>query len=106
MKFKVSFEIIDFLQLFLFVTVYTILIYLNFVTEWKIANDAKNAVIFNSGQRILVISALFSVLSGSIQLLWMRHLFCEIVNTLNGIDEQVTNKCTNQTFNKFFYNFR
>lgn len=88
-KYKVSFELTDFLQLALFIGVYSILIYVNSVNEWKITNDAKNTVIFNSGQQILNITALVLIAAGTLQIVFMRKTFWDIANSINEIDNQV-----------------
>lgn len=89
MKYKVSFEITDLLQLIVFVGLYLTLTYYDTVIEWNITNDAKNTVIFNIGQQILVIVSLLLIVAGMFQNVLMRQVFCDFINSLNGIDNQV-----------------
>lgn len=88
-KYRVSFEITDFLQLASFIAVYLTLIYYNCVNEWDITNDAKNSVIFNRGQQILIIISLALLVAGTFQIVLMRQQFWDIANLLHGIDNQV-----------------
>lgn len=68
---------------------YFVLIYFDYVNEWKITNDAKNTVIFNSGQQILTVLSLALLVAGTVQIVWMRQKIWDIANLLNGIDIQV-----------------
>lgn len=88
-KYKVSFEITDFLQLIAFVAVYLTLIYYNLRDNLSLTNDPKNAIIFESIQQMLVMVSLLFLLGGIIQIVAMRQRFWEIANTLNGIDKEV-----------------
>lgn len=89
MEYKVSFGVTDFLQLIAFNAMYVSLIYWNWMNEWNITNDEKDMVIFNSGQKVLIIVSLLVVVAGTFQILLMRQHFCDIANSLNGIDNQV-----------------
>lgn len=88
-KCKVSFEICDFLQLVAFLAAYSTLIYYNYQNELNITNDAKNTIIFNSAQQILILVSLAFLVAGIIKTVLARHKFWEIANTLSDIDQQV-----------------
>lgn len=88
-KYEVSFEIFNFLQLFAFVALYVTMIYRNIINELKLTNGENNTVIFNTGQRILVLVSLWAVFATIVQILLMRQTFWEIVNSLHAIDNQV-----------------
>lgn len=88
-KYQVSFEIKDFFQLISVAAIYVTLIYWNTVFQWKITNDEKNTVIFNSGQQILIVFSLIIVVIVTLQMVWMRKAFWDIANSLNEIDIQV-----------------
>lgn len=89
LKYKVSFGVTDFFQLIAFNAMYITLIYWNWINEWNITNDEKDMVIFNSGQKVLILVSLLVLVPGTFQILLMRQHFCDIVNSLNGIDNQV-----------------
>ncbi|KAJ6635316.1 hypothetical protein Bhyg_13901 [Pseudolycoriella hygida] len=83
---KVSFEISNSLQLIAFVAVYFTLLHYNCVNEWKMTNDARNTVIFNTGQQILAIVSLMFLVGATFQTLLMRKQFWNISNSLIDID--------------------
>lgn len=88
-KYKVSFEISNFMQFIAFITLYVVLIYYNLQNELNITNDAKNTIIFNSAQKILIVTSLAFLVGGTFKVVLLRHRFWKIANTLNEIDNQV-----------------
>jgi len=88
-KYKVSFEMGNFLQFIAFIAFYSALIYYNVKNELNITNDAKNTIIFNSAQQILIVIALVFLVGGTLKGVLMRHRFWKIANMLNEIDNQV-----------------